>query len=106
MVYDSVIMCTGMQNDNKQIENLEKLRKRRDKPVYSCSSMEEAMFAGRHLKGATGNVLFTSQGTKSRDFYLNYSAAMNTGADIKSRSSRETTKVKVLNSDKKVYEKD
>jgi threonine dehydrogenase-like Zn-dependent dehydrogenase len=71
--YDNIIMCTGMVNDNKKIENFDKLRKRRDKPVFSGNSMESALFAGRHLGGASGNVLFTSEGNKSRDFHMNYS---------------------------------
>jgi len=73
MLYDCVVMCNGMENDNKKVENLDKLKKRRDKPVFTAGSMEDALFAGRHLKGVSGKVLFTSEGNKSKDFYVNYS---------------------------------
>lgn len=104
--YDSVIMCNGLQKDKKRVENLDKLLKRRDKPVYSMNSYENSLFARRHLTKSKGNVIYTSQGKKSKDVHLNYSAAINHSQNIENTSKGDFSQVKIMNSEKTIYSND
>lgn len=107
-LFDAVVMCCGMEKDNKKVENLDKLVRRREKPVFSGNSMESALFAGRNLKGKDGKVIFTSEGKKSKDFHLNYSVAMTYENTLEKKSSalREDTQIKIVNADSNLYKSD